>query len=151
LQRALALPDVLVRLFGAPDQIFAPNPTPKVSDAAGDFDYVRPLATIKPTAIKLGLSVNASFGYPDIAGLQNALLAPSLSSATIFIAWEHLKLHQIVQNIMNTYGGSAPVPPWASGDYDSVYVVRLRNSGGAITAQFERTFQGLNGMPTTCP
>jgi hypothetical protein len=77
LQRALALPDVLVRLFGAPDQIFAPNPTPKVSDAAGDFDYVRPLATIKPTAIKLGLSVNASFGYPDIAGLQNALLAPS--------------------------------------------------------------------------
>jgi hypothetical protein len=147
----LALPDVLVRLFGTPNQIFAPNPTPKVSDAAGDFDYVRPLATIEPTAIKLGLPVNASIGYSDITGLQNALLAPSLASATVFIAWEHLKLQQIVQNIMNTYGSGAVVPPWASGDYDSVYVVRLRNNGGAITAQFERTFQGLNGMPTTCP
>jgi hypothetical protein len=151
LQRALALPNVLVRLFGTPNQIFAPNPTPKVSDAAGAFDYVRPLATIEPTAIKLGLPVNASIGYPDITGLQNALLAPSLASATVFIAWEHLKLQQLVQNIMNTYGGGAPVPPWTSTDYDSIYVVRLSNSGGATTAQFERTFQGLNGLPTTCP
>jgi hypothetical protein len=151
LQRALALPNVLGRLFGSPNQIFAPNPTPKVSDDAGDFDYVRPLATIEPTAIKLGLSVNASFGYNDITGLQNTLLAPSLASATVFIAWEHLKLQQLVQNIMNTYGGGAPVPPWTSNDYDSIYVVRLSNSDGAMTAQFERTFQGLNGLPTTCP
>jgi hypothetical protein len=151
LQRALALPDVLVRMFGVPNQLFAPNPTPKIVDAAGAFDYVRPLATIEPTAIRLGLPVNATLGYNDLSGLQNALLAPSLASATVFIAWEHLKLQQFVQNLMNSYGGGQAVPSWPSGDYDSIYVVRLTNNGGAITAQFEHTFQGLNGMPTTCP
>ena len=151
LQRALALPDVLVRIFGSPTHIFAPNPTPKVTDAAGEFDYVRPLATIEPTAIRLGLSVNATYGFNDIAGLQNALLAPYLSAATVFVAWEHLELQQLVQGIMNTYGAGTPVPAWPSDDYDSIYVVRLKNDGVSITAQFERTFQGLNGLPTVCP
>jgi hypothetical protein len=151
LQRALALPDVLLRMFGTPNQIFASNPTPKISDSAGSFDYVRPLATIEPTAIRLGMSVNATFGYSDINGLQSALLAPSLASATVFIAWEHLKLQELVQNLMNTYGGGQSVPAWPGGDYDSIYVVRLTNSAGTITAQFERMFEGLNGMPTTCP
>jgi hypothetical protein len=151
LQRALALPDVLTRQFGTPEYLFAPNPLPKVNDQAGSFYYVRPLATIEPTAIRLGLPVNAQYGYSDITGLQSELLSSTYASATIFISWEHLKLQQLVQNIMNTYGGGATVPAWPSGDYDSLYVVRIRRDGGTITAQFEHDFEGLNGLPTTCP
>jgi hypothetical protein len=151
LQRALALPGVLTGRFGTPQYIFAPNPVPKVADAAGSFYYVRPLATIEPTAIALGMPVNAQYGYTDINGLQQELLSSAYASATIFVAWEHLKLVELVQNIMNTYGGGATVPAWASGDYDSLYVVTLTNGSGAITATFQRDFEGLNGLPTSCP
>src|SRR3954452_24114583 len=63
LQRSLALPDALISKFGKPGYIFDPNPAPKVTDSAGSFYCVRPLATIEPTAIRLGLPVNAHYGY----------------------------------------------------------------------------------------
>ena len=47
--RALALPDVLNAKFGKPKFLYAPNPAVKISDPAGSFYYVRPLATIEPT------------------------------------------------------------------------------------------------------
>ena len=52
---------------------------------------------------------------------------------------------------MNFYGSGVTVPQWTSGDYDSLYIVRLANSNGTIAAQFERDCQGLNNLPTTCP
>jgi hypothetical protein len=151
LQRALALPSALTRQFGTPQFLFAPNPVPQVSDTAGNFYYVRPLATIEPTAISLGMPVNAQYGYDDISGLQTELVSSTYASATVFVSWEHLKLQALVQNLMNAYGGGAVVPAWASTDYDSIYVVRLTRSGGSTTATFEHDFEGLNGMPTTCP
>jgi hypothetical protein len=151
LQRALALPSVLIGRYGRAQNIFAPNPLPKVSDSAGDFDYVRALTAIEPTAIALGLPVNAEIGYSDVAGLRAALLDPALASSTVFVSWEHLRLVEVVQSIMDTYGSGVTVPAWTSGDYDSLYVVRLRNVGGTVTASFERDVEGLNGVPTTCP
>src|SRR3954463_4195806 len=125
LNRALALHSTLTRQFGTPQFMFAPNPLPAIGDPAGSFDYVRPLATIEPTAIRLGMPVNAQYGFSDITGLQNTLLSSTYASATVFIAWEHLKLQEVVQNIMNTYGSGITVPAWSSGDYDSLYVVRV--------------------------
>lgn len=151
LQRALALPPVLIALYGAPQYLFAPNPAPKVTDSAGSFYYVRPLATIEPTAIRLGLPVNAQFGYTDIAGLQTALLSTTYASSTVFISWEHLKLQEVVQNIMNAYGSGVTVPAWTYGDYDSLYVVRLTQSNGTTTAQFTHEYEGLNNLSTSCP
>jgi hypothetical protein len=151
LQRALALPNVLIPRYGTPNYLFAPNPSPRIQDAAGSFYYVRPLATIEPTAIRLGLPVNAQYGYSDIAGLQNELLSPTYASSTIFVSWEHLKLQQLVQNIMNAYGAGTTVPAWGSSDYDSLYIVRLTNNNGTITAQFQHEYEGLNGQPSTCP
>src|SRR5208282_6311514 len=55
LNRALALPAVLARLFGTPAAIFAPNPADQITDHGERYDYVRPLATIEPTAISFGL------------------------------------------------------------------------------------------------
>jgi hypothetical protein len=151
LQRALALPPVLTGLFGTPQHIFAPSPTPQVVDTAGSFYYVRPLATIEPTAVRLGLPVNTQYGFTDIIGLQNELLSSAYASATVFVAWEHLEAQQFVQNIMNLYGGGVTVPAWASDDYDSLYVIHLTNANGVITAGFEHLYEGLNNQSTTCP
>jgi len=151
LNRALALPSVLIGRFGAPDYVYAPNPNVKMSDPAGSFYYVRPLATIEPAAIRAGISVNTSAGYADIGSLQQLLIKSSKADATIYVAWEHAYLVKAVQNIMNQYGGGRTVPAWASGDYDSLYVVRVNYAGGVITAQFQHDSEGLNGQPTSCP
>jgi hypothetical protein len=150
LNRALRLPRVLTSLYGQPDWLYAPNPTTKINDPAGSFYYIRPLATIEPIAIRSGKSVNTKYGYTDIAGLQSLLITPNKADSTIFVAWEHLYLVKAVQNIMNAYGRGVTVPAWPSGDYDSLYVVRV-NYGSTITARFEHDFEGLNNQPTTCP
>jgi regulation of enolase protein 1 (concanavalin A-like superfamily) len=151
LQRALALPPVLTGKYGNAEYAFAPNPAVLVPDSAGSFYYVRPLATLEPTAIRLGLPVNTQYGYTDIAGLQSALVDSSYAKSTIYIAWEHLYLQQLVQNLMNKYGGGVTVPTWPSTDYDSIYVVHLTWSGGTIIAQFTHDYEGLNGLTTSCP
>ena len=151
LNRALALPDVLLSKFGTPDYLYAPNPATKISDSAGSYFYVRPLATIEPVAIRTGRSVNTNYGYTDISGLQSILVKSSKANSTIFVSWEHAYLVKIVQGIMNAYGGGQTLPAWTTGDYDSLYVVRLTYSNGSVSAQFERDHEGLNGQPTACP
>jgi hypothetical protein len=151
LNRALALPEVLLAKFGRPDYLYAPNPATKISDPAGSFFYVRPLATIEPVAIRTGRSVNTRYGYNDVTGLRQILVTSTKANATIFVSWEHAYLVKIVQSLMNTYGGGQTVPAWTSGDYDSLYIVRIAYTNGAIDAQFERDREGLNGLPTSCP
>jgi hypothetical protein len=151
LNRALALPAVLIGRYGRPAYLYAPNPAVKISDPAGSFYYVRPLATIEPTAIRSGRSVNTRYGYTDLAGLQAVLITPTKANSTIFVAWEHAYLVKAVQNIMNAYGGRARVPAWVSGDYDSLYVVHVNYGSTGINAWFELEREGLNGQSTTCP
>lgn len=150
LQRALALPPVLAGRYGAAQYAFAPDPRVMVPDAAGSFYYVRPLATIEPTAIRLGLPVNTKYGYSDITGLQAELTSGGYASATVFVAWEHIYLQKVVQNIMDSYGSGVVVPAWPSGDFDSLYVVRITVTGGAATAQFTHEYEGLNNLSTSC-
>jgi hypothetical protein len=155
LNRALALPVVLAAKFSRPTAIYAPSPAVKISDPAGSFYYVRPLATIEPTAIRLGMPVNTKYGYNAISTLQTALISSGYANATIFVAWEHLMLKKLVQNIMNAYGGGVVVPAWASDDFDSLWVVKVNyvtnGSTTTVNAQFFREVEGLNGQPTACP
>ncbi len=152
LNRALALPPVLARLFGRPQAIFAPNPATKVRDAGGDFDYVRPLATIEPTAIALGMPVDASVGYTDTDGLQRRLGEPRFRNALVFVAWEHQRIVEITRSLLARHNGDAGVvPTWPEDDYDGIYVVRIVHTGDRVRASFERADEGLNGLPRSCP
>jgi len=151
LNRSLALPDVLFAKYGKPTYLYAPNPAVRIPDPAGAFYYVRPLATIEPTAIRAGRPVSTKYGYTDVASLEAALITTSKADATVFVVWEHVQLHRVVQNIINHYGGGATVPAWISGDYDTLFVVRVDYVGGTITARFHKDREGLNSQPTACP
>jgi len=151
LNRSLALANVLINRFGRASWGYAPNPATKIPDAAGSFFYVRPLATLEPAAIRSGISVNTNYAYNDISGLQSVLIRSSKANDTVFVAWEHTFLVQVVQSIMNTYGGGAAVPAWISGDFDALYIVHVNYTSSGIQAWFELGHQGLNGQPTTCP
>jgi hypothetical protein len=153
LNRALALPSVLGSLYGTPSAIYAPDPhADQVSDPAGDFDYVRPLATIEPTAIRYGLPVHTPDGYTQIDKLQKHLLDKKLEGATVFVAWEHKELVKLAKNLIGAAGGdSSVVPKWSDDDFDSIYVVTLRHDGGATTASFQHGHENLNNQSQTCP
>ena len=152
LQRSLELPNVLVNRYDKAKWVYAPNPAVKISDPAGSFYYVRPLATIEPAAIRLGLSVNTGVGYTDVSSLNGLLLRSSKAADTIYVAWEHTYLVYAVQAIMNKYGGGFVVPAWQSGDYDSLYVVHVTWTDGVITsAHFQHDYEGLNNLSTSCP
>jgi hypothetical protein len=72
LNRALALPRVLMSKSGRPDFLFAPATTrlPKFGGGGGP-NYLRPLATIEPTAIQLGMPGDTDFVYSNNNGLQS--------------------------------------------------------------------------------
>jgi hypothetical protein len=150
LNRALALPDVLLAKYGRPQFVFAPNPTQKVD---GDkFYYVRPLATIEPTAIRCGLPVNAKFGYREIEGLISELQEPIYENATIFIVWEHLFLADFARALVKHYGGDpTQVPDWPEDDFDTIFVFKIAKDAGRKALAFTIDHEGLNNMSDTCP
>jgi len=152
LNRALALPPVIAKILGKPDAIFAPNPAEQKTDAGQPYDYVRPLATIEPTAISFGLPVHASLGVSDTDGLRAALAQPLYRNALVLVAWEHKRIETIARGILADYGGDqALVPQWPSDDFDSIYVVTIARAGASAKATFMIKHEGLNGQPDTCP
>jgi hypothetical protein len=148
LNRALALPSVIAKVFGKPDAIFAPNPSEQKIDAGTPYDYVRPLATIEPTAISFGLPVHASLGVSDTDGLRAAFEQPLYRHALILVAWEHKRIETIARGLLADYGGDqALVPRWDGDDFDSIYVVTIANAKATFVVKHE----GLDGQPDTCP
>jgi len=151
MQRALALPEVLLGKFGTPQYIFAPDPAQTINEDKGVYSYVRPLATIEPTAVRCGLPVNTQFGYKDIAGLEDKLRQPEYENAVVFVAWEHLYLDKFVRKMVQDLGGNvASVPRWIGKDYDSIYIIRITDGK---TVSFSLDHEGLNpaGIPAAAP
>ena len=153
LNRSLALPAILISKFGKADYIFAPDPEGKVTEGGlRQFDYIRPLATIEPTAIRLGLPVRTDFRYKDIAGLQRELTKQQYHQALVFVSWEHYELDRMVRNFVGGFGGNpAEVPEWPGDDYDSLYVLRISDTGGKKSISFSHDHEGLTHLSSDCP
>lgn len=151
LNRALALPKVLLARYGKPDYVFAPNPVQKV-DRGGTYNYIRPLMTIEPTAVQCGLPVNTEYGYKEIEALQEELQQPKYKSSVVFVAWEHVWLDKFAKALLTCDGGDAQqVKEWPSDDYDTIYVFKITHVGGHSYATLTIEKEGLNGLPSDCP
>jgi broad specificity phosphatase PhoE len=143
LNRALALPDVLLNRYGKPDFIFAAGPK---EDKTGSS--LRALSTIMPTAVRVGLPIGIQFHADDIAGLQQELLSDKYQNSRIFIAWEHKNLDKAVKNIVAARGGDPDsVPKWPGSDFDSIFVVTLDQD----KVSFRQESEGLTALADTCP
>jgi hypothetical protein len=150
LNRALALPDVLLSKYGKPQFVFAPNPTERFD--GGDFNYVRPLVTIEPTAIRCDLPVNTEFGYTQIDSLAQELRKPGYQNALIFIAWEHAELDKFAKLMVAAYGGDpSQVPFWSEKDYDTIFVLKISHQNGHDTLTFSIDHEGLTNLSDKCP
>jgi hypothetical protein len=156
LNRALALPDVLIPRYGKPAFIFAPDPG---ADKMGegfqkeDVCYVRPLLTIGPTAIRCGLPIDTSYGYRHIDDLQAQLDQPAYFNTLVFIAWEHVYAEKLMRNIVVSCGGQpGDVPFWHHDDFDSIYIAQItRSADGRKSVRVHIDHEGLNGMSSRFP
>ncbi len=143
LNRALALPDVLLSRYGKPDFIFAAGPKENKTGSS-----LRALSTIMPTAVRVGLPIGLQFHADDIAGLQQELLSDKYQNSRIFVAWEHKNLDKAVKNIVAARGGDASlVPEWPGSDFDSIFVVTLDQ--GKVS--FRQESEGLTQLSENCP
>ena len=159
LNRALALPSVIKRVAtaagkadGKPDAIFAPDPSDQKEDKGQDYDYVRPLATIEPTAIVFGLPVNTQIGFDEVRPLTTALQAPAYRDGLIVVAWEHKIINEVERRLLDEHGAAAvDVPRWQADDFDRVDTVTIDWSAPESKAAVSQTKEGLDGQPEACP
>ncbi len=153
LNRSLKLPKVLTEKYGKPNYIFAPNPNVQIGKNELKYSNIRPLATIEPTAIFLGMPVNVQYGFNDISGIKKELLTTLYSDSLIFVSWEHLALVKIVKDIFteDTKNSSSEIPDWLSSDYDSIYKLNIVRSAHSYKISFTKEAENLDGLSETCP
>lgn len=129
LNRSLLLPKYFSENYPTANYIFAPNPGQKHLEHHGDgnsYNYIRPLATIEPTAISLGLPVNTSFGSKDIVSLVSELLNNKYHSSVIYMAWEHSDIVKIASLLYHHFNlDSSTIPDWHKDDYDTVFEFKI--------------------------
>ena len=153
LSRALALPDVIIPKYGMPQVLFAPNPGRRKPDGGKLYNYIRPLATIEPLAIRAGLPVDTQFGFDSVLLLARALEAPGYADKFVVVAWEHNLLVPMMRAILKRHGADPlQIGDWKHDDFDRLDVIEItRGPGKKSTATFVHGQQGLNGVPDECP
>ncbi|WGL60906.1 hypothetical protein QEJ31_04750 [Pigmentibacter sp. JX0631] len=153
LNRSLKLPNVLINKFGKPDFIFAPNPSIEIGKDDVKHSYVRPLATIEPTAIKLEMPINTQIGYNEVSKLVEELLKTNYKKNTIFISWEHKKIVDIVTDIYlkDTKNKKEEIPKWPDDDFDSIYILSISEQNNSYQIKFKKDSQQLNNLSQQCP
>jgi hypothetical protein len=154
LNRALALPKVLIPRYGKPDRIYAPDPGTRVGQFGNlSYSYVRPLMTIEPTAIQLQLPVNALIGFKNVGQLRKEILAPENADSVIYLAWEHVYLNLFAKQLLKAYGKDpSVVPDWPNDEYDRIYVFQIKDVGTKKNLTFSVEQQGLtDSLSDKCP
>ncbi|MGG7674254.1 histidine phosphatase family protein [Pseudomonas sp. WC2] len=155
LNRAIDLSTLLPEKFGKADYVFAANPTRNVEEGELDnsYSYIRPLMTISPAAIKLGLPVNIEFSANDTSDLARELLDDKYHNSTIYTAWSHGYLPELINKVAGkAVGGKQNITDdWSGDDFDSLYVLTLTWHNGKASLQSHSYKQGLDHGKETCP
>ncbi|RCL28361.1 histidine phosphatase family protein [Pseudomonas sp. AFG_SD02_1510_Pfu_092] len=155
LNRALDLATVLPERFGKADYVFAANPSRHVEEGSKDesYSYIRPLMTISPSAIRLGLPVNIDYGANDTEALADELLRDKYRNATVYTAWSHGYLPELINTVAGKALGEERVitEDWSGDDFDTLYVLTLTWHDGKASLLSRNVRQGLNDGARSCP
>jgi len=153
LNRSLLLPEYFAKNFPKPDYIFAPDPSVKATEIHGDgerYDYVRPLLTIGPTAVRFGVPMNTQLPFNDPGLLADVLLAPEYANATVYVAWEHSNIVTLAEIILRRFEVTTPVPDWPNSDYDKVFVFKV-TGGDKRKVDLVVAHAGIGELSDHCP
>jgi hypothetical protein len=155
LNRAINLATLLPEKFGKANYVFAANPTRNVEEGEQDnsYSYIRPLMTINPSAIKLGLPVNIKFSANDTSALADELLHDKYHNSIIYTAWSHGYLPELINKVAQEAVGEKRTitEDWESDDFDSMFVLTLTWHNGKATLVSHSYKQGLDNGQQDCP
>ncbi|WP_248919283.1 histidine phosphatase family protein [Pseudomonas entomophila] len=155
LNRALDLATLLPERFGKADYVFAANPSRQVEEGSQDqsYSYIRPLMTITPSAIRLGLPVNIDYGANDTDDLAEELLRDKYRNATVYTAWSHGYLPELINTVAGKALGEKRVitENWSGDDFDTLYVLTLTWRDGKASLLSRNVRQGLDHGAHGCP
>ena len=155
LNRAIDLATLLPERFGKADYVFAANPSRHVEEGSQDqsYSYIRPLMTITPSAIRLGLPVNIDYGANDTDGLARELLRDKYRNATVYTAWSHGYLPELINAVAGKALGEDRVitQDWRGDDFDTLYVLTLTWHDGKASLLSRNVRQGLDNGAPGCP
>ncbi len=159
--RALAMPEFL-RSKISPNQVYSIDPAQAFGVDQFGFSYVRPSLTVLPYAVANNLPYHlvASF-YIGQATDPNVALETidfffkggAFSNQSVLVAWEHDHFPPLITALLQSYGGSQPVPSltWPPDDYDTIWTVRLDGSGNVTVDNY--LCEGIDsaGLPAEAP
>ena len=155
LNRAIDLATVLPERFGDADYVFAANPTRHVEEGSQDlsYSYIRPLMTITPSAIRLGLPVNIDFDANDVDDLADELMRDKYRNATVYTAWSHGYLPDLINAVADKATGHKHTitDDWSGDDFDTLYVLTLTWHNGKASLLSRNVRQGLDDGEHSCP
>jgi hypothetical protein len=129
--RALALPPVLMNMFGRPELAYVPK---LKTDAS--TQHARMFQTVTPFAVQQNLTINSKYAEDDVVGVAKDVRR---QSGLVLMVWEHSQIPKLAKAL----GVSNP-PSWGKDDFDSIWVVTP--SGGKAT--LKTAAEGLNPSPT---
>ncbi|MGO2489867.1 MAG: histidine phosphatase family protein, partial [Pseudomonas taetrolens] len=117
------------------------------------YSYVRPLMTINPSAIKLGLPINLEFSANDTRQLARELTKDKYHNATIYTAWSHGYLPELINSVAGEALGKKTTltEDWPSHDFDTLYVLTVTWHDGKATLLSRVDKQELNNGTKACP
>ncbi|ASV38842.1 histidine phosphatase family protein [Pseudomonas sp. NS1(2017)] len=155
LNRAMDLATLLPERFGKADYVFAANPSRQVEEGTQDqrYSYIRPLMTISPSAIRLGLPVNIDFGANDTDELADELLRDKYRNATVYTAWSRGYLPELINAVAAKALDEERLvaEDWRRDDFDTLYVLTLTWRNGKASLLSRSQSQGLDHGELGCP
>ena len=146
LNRALALPRVLLSKYGTPQFVFAPDPTQTITEYAGAYIMFvhwrrlspRPFIVASPSTRS-----SASHKSPSLRGASEGCLPKRhhlyrLGACSSRNFW---------QDMVELYGGDpTQVPVWPENDYDTMFVIQITRNQGQKSVAFTMDHEGLNDL-----
>jgi hypothetical protein len=159
LNRSLLLIDVLNK-YPQANYVMAPNPAVQHYENHGDrkkHNYIRPLLTIAPYSISLGLPVDTTIGAgsdtQDV--LVTKLYNDEYAGKDITIAWEHSDITGITNILFERMFSNKrrQVDEWENTDFDSIYRFYI-NTIDPSQNEFKIEKQNIDGdtrLKNVCP
>ncbi len=126
LNRALALPKVLVQKFGVPSY----NYVPAVVGSEGSTKHSRMFQTIAPLSVKYNLHINSLYNGKDSSGVAKDVLQ---KNGTVLIVWDHKSIVPLV----NAFGIHDYFLKWQDDDFDSIWIVTFKSGKAFLTKDAE--------------
>ncbi len=125
INRALALPQVLVKKFGVPQAIYVP-----ALGLGEATKHARMFETVMPLAAKYNLQINTSHQEKD-----STQIAADLKTKTgvVLVVWEHKAL----VSLMHALGIEEPALKWPDDDYDSIWILDFKDAKPQFTRDKE--------------